>query len=132
MIRLSGSDAGIAACLDDGSGYAFYVVPGSRAAFSIAVHGGGRCADEVKGEVEEDEVECEVEEDEVECAERSRTALGGSAAWSLTERQGAPERPQPFRVEPFRRRFIVCSVSTENQSLLKWTRRRLNDSTAHG
>lgn len=71
MIRLSGSDAGGAACLD-GSDYAFYIVPGSTAAFSIAVHGGGWCADEV------------------ECLERSKIALGSSRSWNLTECYGAP------------------------------------------
>ena len=71
MIRLSGEPAGGAACLD-GSDYAFYIVPGSTSAFSIGVHGGGWCGDEV------------------ECVERTKTSLGSSKAWNLTECWGSP------------------------------------------
>jgi hypothetical protein len=71
MIRLSGEPSGGAACLD-GSDYAFYVVPRNTSAFSIAIHGGGWCGDEV------------------ECAERTKTSLGSSKAWNLTECWGPP------------------------------------------
>ena len=65
MITLPNPDPGGAACLD-GSPYAFYIVPGSSASFSIGIHGGGWCYDEI------------------DCLERSKTALGTSTLWNAT------------------------------------------------
>ena len=63
MIKLHSADAG---CLD-GSPYAFYIIPGSTAEFTIGIHGGGWCY---------------TEED---CLERASTELGSSKNWNLTE-----------------------------------------------
>lgn len=60
-----------ARCLD-GSPYAFYIIPGDTAAFTIGLHGGGWCYDEPS------------------CVNRSRTALGTSTLWNATSCFGPP------------------------------------------
>lgn len=54
------------------SRYAFYIVPGSSDSFSIGIHGGGWCYDEI------------------DCLERSKNALGTSTLWNDTYCYGSP------------------------------------------
>eukprot|EP01052_Picozoa_sp_SAG31_P019271 SAG31_NODE_1398_length_8501_cov_5.407046_11_plen_488_part_00 len=65
MIMLDGDEAGDSRCLD-GSPYAFYIIPGSTDSFSIGIHGGGWCYDEIA------------------CLDRSKMELGSSRQWNLT------------------------------------------------
>ena len=54
------------------SRYAFYIVPGSSDSFSIGIHGGGWCYDEI------------------DCLERSKNALGTSTLWNDSYCYGSP------------------------------------------
>ena len=85
MITLPNPDPGGAACLD-GSPYAFYIVPGSSASFSIGIQGGGWCYDEI------------------DCFERSKTALGTSTLWNATSGVGVLNQrtapPEPISASP--------------------------------
>eukprot|EP00040_Diaphanoeca_grandis_P008911 m.46851 g.46851 ORF g.46851 m.46851 type:complete len:406 (-) comp20351_c0_seq1:99-1316(-) len=69
MIKL---DLGSGAACLDGTPFAFYIIPGDTASFSIGIHGGGWCYDET------------------DCETRALTALGSSSTWNLTSCFHAP------------------------------------------